>query len=93
MLLCEGGNANGKIYTALGSTEGSGAYLKCLHTNTCSMRKKQDELEVLISFQSDPVIGISKTWRNEAHDWSAGIRGYRLLRKDRQVRWGSFTVC
>lgn len=48
----EGVNPTGNICTAPGSTEGSGVYLKCLYTNTRSMRNKEDELEVLVSFQS-----------------------------------------
>ena len=82
----EGGNASGNIYTAPGSMEGSGVYLKCLYANTCSMRNKQDELEELVSSQSYDVIGISETWWNESHDWSAGMEGYRLFRRDRQGR-------
>ncbi|KAK4816487.1 hypothetical protein QYF61_017239 [Mycteria americana] len=84
----EGGNASGNIYTASGSTEGSGAYLKCLYTNAHSIRNKQDELEALVSSQSYNIIGISETWWNESHDWSAGTEGYRLFRRDRQGRRG-----
>ena len=84
----EGGNASGNIYTAPGSMEGSGVYLKCLYTNTLSMIKKQDELEVLVSSLSWDVIGISETWWNESHDWSAGMEGYGLFRRDRQGRRG-----
>ena len=84
--LPEGGNASGNIFTAPGSTEGSRAYLKCLYTNTRSMRNKQDELEALVSSQNYDIIGITKTWWNESHDWSAGMEGYRLFRRDRQGR-------
>ncbi|KAK4807079.1 hypothetical protein QYF61_018420 [Mycteria americana] len=84
----EGGNISGNIYAASGSTEGSGAYLKCLYTNEHSMRNKQDELEALVSSQSHDIIGISETWWNESHDWSAGMEDYRLFRRDRQGRRG-----
>ncbi|KAK4806215.1 hypothetical protein QYF61_001138 [Mycteria americana] len=84
----EDGNASGNIYAAPGSMEGSGAYPKCLYTNACSMRNKQDELEALVSSQSYDVIGISEIWWNESHDWSAGMEGYRLFRRDRQGRRG-----
>ena len=84
----EGGNASGNIYTAPGSTEGSGAYLKCLYTNAHSMRNKQDELEALVSSQNYDIIGISETWWKESHNWSAGMEGYRLFRRDRQGRRG-----
>lgn len=68
MALPEGGNANGSIYTAPGSTGGLGAYLKCLYSNAHTMRNKQDELKALASSQSYDVIGTSETWWNEPHD-------------------------
>ncbi|KAK4827172.1 hypothetical protein QYF61_015134 [Mycteria americana] len=83
-----GGNASGNTYTAPGSTDGSGAYLKCLYTNAHSMRNKQDKLEALVSSQSYEIIGMSETWWNESHDWSAGMEGYRLFRRDRQGKQG-----
>lgn len=36
----EGGNLSGNICTAPGSTEGSGTYIKCLYTNTQTLRNK-----------------------------------------------------
>ncbi|XP_040977464.1 uncharacterized protein LOC121232961 [Aquila chrysaetos chrysaetos] len=50
------------------------------------MRNKQDELEA----QNYDIIGISETWWNESHDWSAGMEGYRLFRRDR--RGGGVTL-
>ena len=88
MALPEGGNASGNTYTAPGSTGGSGMYRKCWYTSTCSMRNKQDELEALVSSRSYNIIGISETWWNESHDWSAGMEGCRLFRRDRQGRQG-----
>ena len=67
----EGGNASENIYAAPGSTVGSGVYLKCLYPNACSMRNEQDELEALTSSQSYDIVGISESWWNETHDWSA----------------------
>ena len=52
------------------------------------MSYKQDELEVLVSSQSYDIIGISETWWHESHDWSAGMEGSRLFRRDRQGRQG-----
>lgn len=82
MALPEGGNTIGNIYTALGSTEGSGAYLKCLYTDARSMRNTQDEPEALVSSQNYNIIGISETQWNESHEWSARLEGYRLLWRD-----------
>ena len=79
-------NASGNIYTAPGSMESSEAYLECLYTSTHSMRNKQDELEVLVSYWNYDIIDISEIWWNESHDWSAGIEGYRIFRRDRQGR-------
>ena len=70
----EGGNPSGNIYTAPGSTQGSRAYLKCLYTNTHSMRNKQDGLEALVSSQSYDIIGINETWWNESHCWGGGLQ-------------------
>ncbi|PKU43996.1 rna-directed dna polymerase from mobile element jockey-like [Limosa lapponica baueri] len=84
MLPPEGGNDNGNIYAASGSLEGSGTYLKCLYTNTCSMRNKQDELDALVSSQSYDIIDVSETWWNESHNWSVGMERYRLFRRDGQ---------
>ncbi|MCQ4187853.1 hypothetical protein FK515_30290, partial [Klebsiella pneumoniae] len=29
----------------------------------------------------------AQTWWNECHNWSAGMEGCRLFRRDKQVRW------
>lgn len=44
-MLPEGGKTNGSICGAHGSTSDSGVHLKCLYTNTHSMRNKWDKLE------------------------------------------------
>lgn len=84
----EGGNASKNIYTAPGSKEGSRVYMKCLYTNACSIRNKQDELGVLLTMQNYDIIAISETCWNDSHDWSAGMEAYRLFRRDRQCRRG-----
>jgi len=60
--------------------------LKCFYTNTCSMRNKMDELEVLAQSHSYDIISISETWWDESSGWCVAIDGYRLFRRDRQVR-------
>ena len=45
-------------------------------------------VEVLVCSQSYDVIGISKTWWNESHDWSAGMKSCGIFKRDRQSRWG-----
>lgn len=70
----EGGKANGRIYATPGSAQGSGTHLKCLFTNTRSMKNKWDELKTWVLSQSSDIIGISETGWNESHEshWSAG---------------------
>lgn len=41
-------------------------------------------LEALVSSQSYDIIGVTEIWRNESHNWNAGMEVYRLFRKDRQ---------
>ena len=85
----EGGNASRNVYAAPGSTKGSREHLKRLCTKAGSMRNNQDELESLVSSQSSALSGITgETWWHESHNWSAGMEGYRLFRRDRQGRQG-----
>ena len=65
-----------------GKLASMGAPLKCLYANARSMGNKQEELEMCAHLCYD-VIGITETWWNASYDWSVGIDGYRLLRKDR----------
>ncbi|CAM5172065.1 unnamed protein product [Eretmochelys imbricata] len=66
----------------------SAGYLKCLYTNAQSLGNKQGELEVLVMSRNYDVIGITETWWDNSHDWSAVMDGYKLFRKDRQGRKG-----
>ncbi|GAB0200352.1 hypothetical protein GRJ2_002500600 [Grus japonensis] len=65
-----------------------GAQLKCLYVNTRSMGNKQEELEMCVRLQGYDLIGITETWWDGSYDWSIGMEGYRLFRKDRQGRRG-----
>ncbi|GAB0181539.1 hypothetical protein GRJ2_000619200 [Grus japonensis] len=40
------------------------------------------------SEQGYDLIGIMETWWDGSYDWSVGMEGYRLFRKDRQGRQG-----
>ncbi|GAB0195784.1 hypothetical protein GRJ2_002043700 [Grus japonensis] len=66
----------------------SGTKLKCLYTNARSMGNKQEELETCARLQGYDLIGITETWWDRSYDWSVGMEGYRLFRKDRQGRQG-----
>ncbi|GAB0203506.1 interleukin-6 receptor subunit beta [Grus japonensis] len=66
----------------------SGAQLKCLYANTRSMGNKQEALETCTCLQGYDLIGITETWWDGSYDWSVGMEGYRVFRKDRQGRRG-----
>uniref|UniRef100_K7EWV1 Endonuclease/exonuclease/phosphatase domain-containing protein n=1 Tax=Pelodiscus sinensis TaxID=13735 RepID=K7EWV1_PELSI len=57
--------------------------LRCLYTNARSLGNKMEELELLVQEVKPDIIGITETWWNTRHDWSTGIEGYVLFRKDR----------
>ncbi|GAB0209691.1 hypothetical protein GRJ2_003434800 [Grus japonensis] len=52
------------------------------------MGNKQEELETCARLQGYDVIGITETWWDGSYDWSVGMEGHRLFRKDRQGRRG-----
>ncbi|KAM7077755.1 LOW QUALITY PROTEIN: tetratricopeptide repeat protein 33-like [Ciconia maguari] len=88
MPMFEGRCASEVLQSVPRCAEYTGAHLKCLYTNACSMRNKQEELEALAQSQSYDIIGISETWWDESCDWGAMMDGYRLFRRDRQGRRG-----
>ncbi|XP_009951398.1 PREDICTED: cAMP and cAMP-inhibited cGMP 3',5'-cyclic phosphodiesterase 10A-like, partial [Leptosomus discolor] len=71
-----------------GKSASMGDPLKCLCANTWSMENKQEELEMCAHLQGYDVIGITETWWNSYYEWTVGLDGYRLFRKDRQGRRG-----
>ncbi|GAB0186117.1 hypothetical protein GRJ2_001077000 [Grus japonensis] len=64
------------------------AQLKCLYANAHSMGNKQEELETCAHLQGYDFNGIMEMWWDGSYDWSVGMEGYRLFRKDRQGRQG-----
>ncbi|GAB0178597.1 hypothetical protein GRJ2_000325000 [Grus japonensis] len=52
------------------------------------MGNKQEELETCVCLQGYDLIGITETSWDSSYDWSVGMEGYRLFRKDRQGRRG-----
>ena len=50
------------------------------------MGNKQEELETCACLQGCDLIGITEVWWDGFYDWSVGMKGYRLFRKDRQGR-------
>ncbi|XP_061232493.1 uncharacterized protein LOC133224745 [Neopsephotus bourkii] len=47
---------------------------------------KQEELETCAGLQGYDIIDIAETWWDGSYDWSVGMEGYRLFRKDRPGR-------
>ncbi|GAB0207912.1 hypothetical protein GRJ2_003256900 [Grus japonensis] len=74
--------------TPANKSASSGAQLKCLYANTRSTGNKQEELETCVCLQGYDLIGITEMWWDSSYDWSVGMEGYRLFRKDRQGRQG-----
>ncbi|GAB0179105.1 hypothetical protein GRJ2_000375800 [Grus japonensis] len=64
----------------------SGAKLKCLSANACSMGNKQEELEICAHLLDYDLIGITEAWWDGSYDWSVGMERYSAFRKDRQGR-------
>ncbi|GAB0179239.1 hypothetical protein GRJ2_000389200 [Grus japonensis] len=74
--------------TPANKSASTGAQLKCLYVNAWSMGNKQEELEMCVCLQGYDLIGITEMWWDSSNDWSVGMEGYRLFRKDRQGRRG-----
>jgi len=63
--------------------------MKCLYTDACSMRNKQEELKATVLLESYDLVAFTETLWDKFHDWSAAIDGFRLFRRDRRGRRGS----
>ena len=48
------------------------------------MGNKHEKLEMCAHLQGYDLIGITEMWWDVSYDWSVGMGGYRLFRKDRQ---------
>jgi len=66
--------------------------MKFLYANRHSMGNKQEESETCAHLQGCDLIGITETWWEGSYDWSVGMEGYRLFRKDRQGTRGGGVV-
>jgi len=72
--------------TPASNSASSGAQLKCLYANACVMGNEQEELETCARLQGYDLIGITERWWDDPCDWTVGMEGCRLFRKDRQWR-------
>ena len=64
----------------------TGAQLKYLYANAFSMGSTKEELDMCIDLQFCDLIGLTEMYWDGFCDWSVGMEGYRLVRKDRQGR-------
>ena len=62
------------------------AQLKCIYTNAHSMGNKQEGLEAMKWQANCGLLAIPETWWYHSHDWSAAMDGYKLFRRDRNIR-------
>ncbi|GAB0209401.1 hypothetical protein GRJ2_003405800 [Grus japonensis] len=63
----------------------------CISTKSachCASTSATITLETCVCLQGYDLIGITETWWDSSCDWSVGMEGYRLFRKDRQGRQG-----
>lgn len=88
MKVPKGQRGRAGTHTFPGESAGLAASLKCLYTNTHSMDNKCDELEICVQLQGYGLPGITGTWWDSSHDWSAEMEGCRSFRKNRLGRWG-----
>ncbi|PKU40959.1 hypothetical protein llap_8745 [Limosa lapponica baueri] len=51
------------------------------------MGNKQ-ELEAIMLLKRYDIVAITETWWDESYNWSVGIEGYKLFRRDRRGRRG-----
>ncbi|KAK4810629.1 hypothetical protein QYF61_007366 [Mycteria americana] len=64
------------------------AQLKCIDTNARSMGNKQEELEAIVHQENYDIVAVTETWRDDLHNWSAAVDGYKPFKRDRQRRRG-----
>ena len=68
-------------------------HLKIAHLNNRGLRKKVDELRILLKLCHFDVFGVSETHLNsEIIDGEIGIKDYNLIRRDRPGRQGGGCV-
>lgn len=78
MALFEGGKANCSIYADSGSAAGSEAHLKCLCTNTHSMRNKKDKLEALVFSRAVKLLALVRRGGMNPNIMT-GVLGWRVI--------------
>jgi len=60
------------------------AQLQCIYSNAHSMGNEQEELEATVWQDSYDLVAITETWRDDSHDWSAAMDGYKLFRREKR---------
>lgn len=59
-----------------------------METQAAKTTTKKKKLETCTCLQGYHLTGITKTWWDDCNNWSVGMEGYRLFRKDRHGRKG-----
>ncbi|PKU42932.1 rna-directed dna polymerase from mobile element hypothetical protein [Limosa lapponica baueri] len=52
------------------------------------MGNKQEELEATVLLERYDIVALTETWWDESYNWSVGIEGCKLFRRDRRGRRG-----
>ena len=71
------------LVQSVGKARAPKGTLACLYTNARSLGNKQEELILPLSANNYDVIGITETCWDSTHDWTSGIDGCTLYRRDR----------
>ena len=66
--------------------------LKCLYTNTHSLRNKQEELEGTVLLENHGIVAITEAYWDDSQDRSVAIIGYKSFRRNRHGRRGGSIV-
>lgn len=59
------------------------AQLKCLYTNSHSLRNKQGALEATVLLENHNVVAVTEARWDDSHDWSVAVDNYKLFRRDK----------
>lgn len=57
--------------------------MKWLYTNACSVRSKQEELEICMQSQGFDLTAVMEVCSDSLCDWNVVMKGYMLFRKHR----------
>ena len=64
---------------------------RCARSSTKPWKvHRQEEVEATVLLKNHNIVAVTKTWRDDSHDWSVAINSYKLFRRNNQGRRGGF---